>query len=279
MVKGRLFKTSLILVLLLTLGTVNVYGSIAYVPNNFNNYIEPQDGVIRGENLRYSFFIPDKWNDKVNVYIKPGEVGDNYLEKLSFYYSPSGSGNIVNKSNECLFLTITVYAKGQKVQSSNEKTIMVENDYTFTSLVSSKNSYKDNQTHKEFNSLVSDSKNTSFLRKYLSYNASNPNVSSSKIYYKNISISSNSYIDSNDIVYIPLREFASIMGYDITWYDSVKGVRITKDGVSDIIYHNSDNGSYQTKIINNHIYVTTNYLRDKWNVNIYIDSKNNVYIS
>lgn len=279
MFKRGLFSITLILSLIFVLGSVNVYASITYVPNNFNNYVEPRNGVIRGENIKYSFFIPETWSDKVNVYRKAGEIGDNYLEKLSFYYSPNGSGDIVNKTNECLFLTITVYAHGQNIQSSDEKTLFTESGYTFTSSVSSKNNYKDNKTRKEFNSLVSNSKSTSFLRKYLSYNTSNPNISSSKIYYKNISISSNSYIDENDVVYIPLREFASIMGYQVTWYESVKAVRITKGDVSDIIYHNNDNGSYQTKIINDRIYVTTNYLRDKWNVSIYIDNKNNVYIS
>lgn len=279
MIRRNLFKLPIIIFLALSINSTQVLASITNVSNNFKNYVEPVDNVVKGESVKYTFFMPEAWRNKVNAYRQSGQAGDNYLEKVSFYYSPSGSGNVVNKSNESLFLTITVYASGQKIQSSAEKVIFTQNDYTFTSRVSAKNDYKEVSTRNEFNKIITNAKDTEFLKKYLVYNNTNSSVTSSKVYYKNSTTTSNSYIDSNGVVYIPLRDFSNAMNYKIVWYESIKGVKMTKNGVSDIIYQNSKNSAYQTKMINNKMYISTNYLRDKWNVSVYIDNKSNVYIS
>ncbi len=281
MIKNKLLKTiGLVFTLILVLN-VQVFASTDNVSNNFKNQVQPVNNIVKGINNGYSFFMPESWRSNVNVYMQVGQSGDKYLEKISFYYSPNSNGNVVNRTNESLFLTITVYEKSQKNINSKETNLFTQGNYRFTSLVNKTNNYKDATTRDAFDKLVKNASNKEFLEKYLTTtNANNKNASgTSTVEYKNNNFKSTAYIDNSGVIYIPLRDFAKAMGYNITWYESMKAVRITKNGVSDVIYHNADNGAYQTKMINNRIYVTTKYLADKWNVGVLIDNKNNVYIS
>ncbi len=279
MIKKSLLKILTAVLFVLILSGTQVFASITTVSNNFMNYVQPTDNVIKGKNTSFTFFMPESWRSNVNAYMQSGEVGDNFLEKISFYYSPDGSGNVVNKSNESLFLTLTVYASGQSIQSTSENVIFTQDGYTFTSLVSSQNNYKETTTRTAFSKLITNSKSSDYLKKYINFNNSPSPATTSTVYFKNVTETATSFIDSNGIVFIPLRDFADAMNYNVTWYSSIKGCRITKNGVSDIVYQKSDNSTYQTKTINNRIYVTTNYLRDKWGVTVYIDTKSNVFIS
>ncbi len=279
MIKRSSLRFFTMVLFLVAISTTQVFASITHVSNNFKNYVEPVDNAVKGSALNYTFFMPESWQSSVNVYRQSGEAGDNYIEKMSFYYSPNGSGNVVNKSNESLFLTLTVYATGQSVKSTSETVLFTQNGYTFTSLVTSTNNYKETTTRTAFNKLVTNSKSKDYLKKYINYNNTQSQSTTSTVYYKNTGKTSTSYIDSNGVVYIPLRDFANAMNYSITWYDSINGCRITKNGVSDIVYQDSGSSAYQTKMVNNRMYVTTNYLRDKWGVTIYIDGKSNVFIS
>ncbi len=281
MIKNRILKAMAMVISLILVFNVQVFGATDSVSNNFKNQVQPVNNVVKGINNAYSFFMPESWRNNVNVYMQAGESGDNYLEKISFYYSPNSNGSVVNRTNESLFLTITVYAKSQKNINSKETNLFTDGNYRFTSLVNKTNNYKDAATRETFNKLVQNASSKEFLEKYLTTTSSNNKNASgtSKVQYKNSNIASTAYIDNTGVVYIPLRDFARVMGYNITWYDSMKAVRISKDGVSDVIYHNADNGAYQTKMIDNRIYVTTKYLADKWDVGVLIDSKNNVYIS
>ncbi len=277
--KRKLSRFLTMLLFIVIVSSTQVFASITNVSNNFKNYVEPVDNVVKGSAINYTFFMPESWRSSVNVYRQSGQTGDNYIEKLSFYYSPNGSGNVVNKSNESLFLTLTAYASGQRVQSTSETVLFTQNGYTFTSLVTPTNNYKETTTRNAFGKLVTNSKSKDFLKKYISYNNTEKQSTTSTVYYKNGRETSTSYIDSNGVVFIPLRDFADAMNYNITWYESIKGCRITKNGVSDIVYQKSDGSAYQTKMVNNKMYVTTNYLRDKWGVTVYIDGKSNVFIS
>ncbi len=281
MIKNMFLKVITLVFSLILVLNVQVFAATDSVSNNFKNQVQPTNNVIKGINIGYSFFMPESWRSNVNVYMQAGESGDKYLEKMSFYYSPNSNGNVVNRTNESLFLTITVYAASQKNINSKETNIFTQGNYRFTSLVNSTNNYKDTTTRNAFSKLVKNSSSKEFLEKYLTTTSSNNKNASatSRVEYKNNNITSTAYIDNSGVVYIPLRDFAKAMGYSITWYESVKAVRITKGGVSDVIYHDADNGAYQTKMINNRIYVTTKYLADKWNVGVLIDNKNNVYIS
>ncbi len=279
MIKRNSLRFFTMVLFLVIISSTQVFASITHVSNNFKNYVEPVDNAVKGSALNYTFFMPESWQSSVNVYRQSGEAGDNYIEKMSFYYSPNGSGNVVNKSNESLFLTLTVYATGQSVKSTSETVLFTQNGYTFTSLVTSTNNYKETTTRTAFNKLVTNSKSKDFLKKYINYNNTQSQSTTSTVYYKNTSKTSTSYIDNNGVVYIPLRDFANAMNYSITWYDSIRGCRITKNGVSDIVYQESASSAYQTKMVNNRMYVTTNYLRDKWGVTVYIDGKSNVFIS
>ncbi len=283
MIKSKFLKAiALVLTLVLVLAVnVQVFGATDSVSNNFKNQVSPSNNVVKGIDIGYSFFMPENWRNNVNVYMQAGQIGDKYLEKMSFYYSPNGNGKAVNRTNESLFLTITVYATSQKNLNNKEVTILTQDGFRFTSLVNSQNNYKDATTRNEFSKLVANANSKVFLGKYLTTTSSiNKNTSStSKIEFKNSNNESTAYIDNTGVVYIPLRDFADAMGYQVSWYSSAKAVRITKGSVSDVIYHNADNGAYQTKAINNKIYVTTKYLSEKWKVNILIDNKNNVYIS
>ncbi len=279
MIKRSVLKIVCMLTLAIILTSTQVFARITNVSNNFKTYVQPTDNVVKGESMNYTFFMPESWRNKVNVYRQSGEVGDNYLEKISFYYSPNGTGNVVNKNNESLFLTITVYATGQNARSSSENEIFVQNGYTFTALVTSQNNYKDTTVRSQFDQLVTNSSSVDYLKKYINFNNIQSQSTSSIVYYKNANKNSTSYIDDNGVVYVPLRDFADAMGFNITWYDAIKGCKVTKNGVSDIVYQKSDNSVYQTKSINNRLYVTINYLRDKWDMTIYIDNKSNVFIS
>ncbi len=279
MIRKILIKFVVVLMLVVTLFSTQAFATITNVSNNFINYVEPINDTIKGESSNFTVFIPESWRNSVNVYRQTGEVGDSYLEKLSFYYAPNGSGDTVNKSNDSLFLTITVYAKGQKINSNSENVIFKQDGYTFTSLVNSQNDYKGTTTRNEFNNLVENSKSKEFLKKYIYFNNTLNLSTTSRIYYKNSNNLSASYIDSDGVIYIPLREFAKTLDYSIRWYQTIKGCKITKNGKSDIVYQFSGSSAYQTKMINSRIYVTTNYLRDKWGLNIFVDKKNNVYIS
>ncbi len=281
MIKNKILKVFALVCTLVFMLSIQVFGATDSVSNNFKNQVQPVNNVVKGKNINYSFFMPESWRSNVNVYMQVGQSGDNYLEKISFYYSPNGNGNAVNRTNESLFLTITVYSTSQKNMNSKESTIFTSGNYKFTALVNNQNIYKDTSTRNAYSKLVNNSSSNEFLAKYLTTTSSNNNngSSTSKIEYRNYNIASTAYIDNSGVIYIPLRDFAKVMGYQVTWYESAKAVRISKGGVSDVIYHNADNGAYQTKMINNRIYVTTKYLADKWNVNIVIDNKNNVYIS
>ncbi len=280
MIKRKLLKVFVIMAIFICTTNVMVYAdSSNSVSNNFKNYVQPSNNVIKGDKIRYNFFMPEDWRNKVNVYRQVGQTGDKYLEKLSFYYSPSGVGNVINKNNESLFLTISVYGKNQKPISKSEFTIFTEGGYTFTANVNSQNNYKEASTRKTFDKLVSSSKSSAFLKKYLTYTKTTTAATTSKIYFKNSNVTSNSYIDTNGVVYIPIRDFAEAMGYDISWYEKAGAVKITKKGVSDVLFQNADNGKYTTKMINGRMYVTDDYLIDKWKVSVYIDKNNKVYIS
>ncbi len=279
MIKRSLVRILAIVVFVITLSSVQTFAGITNVSNNFKNYVQPADNVVKSAKSSYAFFMPESWISNVNAYLQTGQVGDSFLEKVSFYYSPEGSGNVLNKSNESLFLTITVYAEGQVVQSTSEKVIFTQNGYTFTSLVISQNNYKETNSRNAFSKLVANSKSNDFLKKYINFNDAQSQSTTSTVYFKNVSQTSTSYIDNNGVIFIPLRDFANAMNYNITWYQSIKGCRITKNNVSDIVYQKSDGSAYQTKTINNRLYVTTNYLRDKWGITVYIDSKSNVFIS
>ncbi len=280
MIKNKFLKAIVLIFTLVLVFSVQVLGATDSVSNNFKNQVTPENNVIKGINIGYSFFMPESWKDNVNVYMQAGQAGDKYLEKISFYYSPNGNGNAVNRTNESLFLTITAYASPQKNLNSKEVNILTKDNYRFTALVNSQNNYKDTNTRNAFSTLVSNAKSKAFLEKYITTtNASKNTSTTSRVEYRNNNVLSTAYIDNTGVIYIPLRDFANVMGYKVTWFESAKAVRITKNGVSDVIYHNADNGAYQTKMINNRIYVTTKYLQDKWNVGILIDNKNNVYIS
>lgn len=278
MIKRSLVKFLTLLILALTMCSTQVFAGITNVQNNSKNYVQPKENAIQGESANFTFVMPVAWRDKVNVYRQAGEVGDSFLEKLSFYYSPNKSSTSLNRSTESLFLTITLYASGQKIQSSSETVLFTEKGYTFTSLVNTQNNYKDVATKNEFNKIVVNCKDKDYLKKYIYFNDSRVVSSASSIYYRNTNNTGKSYIDSNGIIYVPLREFADNMNYSVTWYSSINGCRVTKNGISDIVYAKS-NSAYVTKSINGRLYVSTKYLQDKWNVNIYIDSKANVYIS
>ncbi len=281
MIKNKFLKVVALVFTLVFVFNIQVFGATDSVSNNFKNQVSTSNNVVKGINIGYSFFMPESWRNNVNVYMQAGQSGDKYLEKMSFYYSPNGNGNAVNRTNESLFLTITVYATQQKNINSKEVNLFTQGNYRFTALVNSQNNYKDTSTRTAYSKLVANSKNKAFLEKYLTTTSSNSGntSSSSRVEYKNNNVTSTSYIDNQGVIYIPLREFANAMGYNVTWYESVGAVRITKSGVSDVIYHNADNGAYQTKMINNKMYVTTKYLTDKWKVGVLIDNKNNVYIS
>ncbi len=279
MIKNRLLIFGILIFTILTRFSIDTYAYSNNVSNNFNNYVQVKDNIITGESVRYKFFMPEAWKDKVNVYRQVGQTGDKYLEKISFYYSPNGNGNVVNKINEAWFLTITVYGRNQKPLTKGEKVALTDKGYTFTTSVTSQNNYKDATTRNNFNKIIENSKNEKFIQKYLTYSDTTNTSARSNIYYKNYNKTSKSYIDENGVIYIPLRDFSNAKGYDITWYQKAKVVKLSKRGVSDAIYHNADNGIYQTKMIDNRIYVTKNYLANKWNENIYVDKNNNVYIS
>ncbi len=279
MKKSRLLIFAVLVFTICITSNINTYAYSNNVSNNFNNYVQVKDNVITGEAVRYKFFMPEGWKNKVNIYRQVGQIGDKYLERISFYYSPNGNGNVVNKINEAWFLTITVYGTNQKPLTKNEKVVLTDKGYTFTTSVTSQNNYKDTTTRNNFNKLIENSKNEKFIQKYLTYSDTTNESTSSNIYFKNYNKTSKSYIDENGVIYIPLRDFSNAKGYGIAWYQQAKVVKISKNGVSDAIYHNADNGVYQTKMIDNRIYVTKNYLTNKWNENIYVDKNNNVYIS
>ncbi len=261
------FVIMLIVLIILNMNIIEVRG---------DNAITISDSVVKfgridGEEPYY-FYIPISWRDYI-VVTKNSNLPNGSKEALNFYYEPHNADDDLK-----LFYILYIFKTDNYLNSLDYNFVAEIGDYTFASSQFFNNEYTNNTDIIIFNRFISELSSSQFIAKnihVLSEEASESKFNN--IYLNDVKMEKQSYVSSQDIVYLPIRDICEALGYEVTWNDEHKRIFLKKGDMLEVIYLLS-NDTYKPLLINGSTYMPSMYYVQFLGLDVNIDSRKNVKI-
>ncbi len=243
-----------------------VYAEV--IPDTIINF-----GRVEGINADYYFYIPISWKDYISVE-RDTNLKNGAKESLHFYYNPSDK-----EQEKYLFYTLYIFEYDDFNDSTSFNFVAEIENYIFVSkeyLNYNTTNYVDNII---FNRFKSELNNRDFIGNKVDVISSNnySNGQYNNVYVNNHKLNNTSFVSSNDITYLPVREICELIGFDVSWNNSNKSVVIKNNSFTDVIYLRSKN-TYTPVVIDGNVYMPSMYFVNFLELDVNIDSKSNVKI-
>lgn len=261
------------LILLITFIVLNInFVQEIYGDTNQISHSVIQFGRIDSDDGGFYFYIPLSWRDYIEVY-KETDLDNDGIVALHFYYTPVSEDEVEKE-----FFTLYAFKKEDYKQSFGLNFIAEMGEYTFASEENLDNTYNNSIDKIIFNRFISELNNDDFIEKKL-YVVSNDSENSkyNNIYVNDVKIENQSYVSSQDIVYLPIREIAEMVGYSVEWNDQYKRILLKKGDTMEAIYLRS-NDTYKPLLVEGKTYMPSMYYVQFLGLDVNIDSKKNVKI-
>ncbi len=259
------FTILIITLLIINITYINIYASV--IPHSVVQF-----GRIEGINADYSFYIPISWKDYITI-SQNTNLDVNALECLDFYYIP----NDKTQQNK-LFFTLYVFDSNNYSNNSNFEYITEKNGYTFVAKKYLDNNYNNTIDNIIFSRFSSELNNSNFISNKINVTSNiKSNETYNNVYVNNKKLHNHSFVSSTDITYLPIREICELLNYTVIWNGSNKSVSVKKGDSLDVIYLRSKN-TYTPVVIDGNVYMPTMYYINYLDLDVNIDSKNNVNI-
>ncbi len=209
-------KVSMTLILFVTTFVMLISSSEVYAGTKVNI----SDNLVYGKNNIYTFTIPQSWDNYVYVE-RDVTVNKSYIDKLDFYYIPRDYGNKSVK-----FMSLYTYEKPDYNYDKNE--VLTTDDYVFaTDNNSIVNPYSSLNDKALFSRFISEAQSDSFISSKINV-IDNKAISTNNTLIVNGLKTKNKPITYDNVTYLPVRETAELLGYNVTWVANTKTIVLKK---------------------------------------------------
>ncbi len=233
----------------------------------FANNLDLSQGKIMSKDNDYYFKIPMSWDNYITAK-RVSSDGQNYYDRIDFYYVPKDIGNKPAK-----FLSLYTY---KKADYKNEKTsILTTNDYVFAvDKETIANPYDSVNDRIIFSRFLLEIATQNFVSSKINFLDEVSGSSSSGSLTVNGVKAKNKPLLYNGELYLPIRETAEKLGYTVEWQYKTKTILLEKDEYSISI----PTRTMKAVNINGTLFFPINFYMQKLDVNLSVDSNNNIKI-
>lgn len=227
---------------------------------------------IISKNGDYYFKIPISWESYIYAEREASE-GYAYLDKINFYYVPRDVGNKNTK-----FLTLYTYYVEDYTGFSGQKKILTTDKYVFTVSNQSTNPYDSVNDRIIFSRFLIEMETANFLSSKIYISADKNNVVQKGTLTVNNAITDVKPQMINSEIYLPLRASSEKLGYSVSWVPSTKNIVLKKGSKTIVVPTIQSKSNYKILNKNGTIFMPITFFIQKLNVDLDIDSNNNVKI-
>ncbi len=257
----------IVLLTLMIICNTKTYIYAEQIPNNVVQF-----GRIEGMEADYYFYIPISWKDYITVE-RNTNLKNGAIENLNFYYNPNDKSQ-----SSYLFYSMYIFETKNYNPSKSFNFVIEDNGYTFVSeefLDYNSTNYIDSIIFSRFTSELS---NRDFITNKVDITAKNTsNGQYNNVYVNDNKLKNTSFVSSNDITYLPIREICELLNFDVNWSNANKSIIIKNNDITDVIYLRSKN-TYTPVVIDGNVYMPSMYFVNFLGLNVNIDSKSNVRV-
>ncbi len=223
---------------------------------------------IISKNGDYYFKIPVSWENYIYAKREASE-GYAYFDKIDFYYKHKDMNN-----KDVKFLTLYTYYKDDYTGYTGQKKILSTDKYIFTTATYPNNPYSSVNDRIIFSRFLIEIDTPNFISSKIYISADKPNIVQSGTLTVNNKIIDTKPIKYNNEVFLPVRDVAEKLGYDVSWNANNKNIVLSKGSKNVTI----PTKNAKTLNKNGKVFVPISVFMQKLNLSVDIDSNNNIKI-